>query len=220
MKIATWNLERVKPKLTADIIDKLHEIDADIVILTETHNSIHLDGYHSIATSYLPAELDGVPYRHGEQRVNVLSKYAFKQQFTTYDCYTAVCVDVITPLGLLTVYGSIIGVLGNRQPRFDNDIKGHLSDFQQVFPGKQVCFAGDLNTTFSGRAWPSTKARQCLQHAFEQHQLTNTTAGLSDHVDHIVISNQLLQNKTLSIAVWNENKQLSDHAGCAVTIMP
>lgn len=81
--------------------------------------------------------------------------------------------DIETPFGLLNVYGSIIGVFANRQPCFDNDLNGQLTDFEKIFPGRPVCFAGDLNVTFSGRPWPSYKARQTIVDAFINYGMTN-----------------------------------------------
>lgn len=52
---------------------------------------------------------------------------------------------------MLTVFSSIIGVFAKRQPRFDNDLKVQLANFEKTIPGKQVCFTGDLNITFSRR---------------------------------------------------------------------
>lgn len=119
---------------------------------------------------------------------------------------------------MLTVYGSIIGVFGNRQPRFDSDLNGQLSDFEILFPNRQICFAGDLNTTFSGRPWPSKKAREILIDAFDRFELINTTADIVDTVDHIVLSDELLINKKLEIEIWNTKKKLSDHVGHMITL--
>jgi hypothetical protein len=146
-----------------------------------------------------------------------LTKYKTTTQHKTFDSYTAVCADVETPYGLLTVYGSIIGVFANRQPRLDEDLNGHLADFEKIFPGRQVCMAGDLNVTFSGRPWPSNKARQTLSDAFKTHKLTNTTADIADTVDHIILSNDFLEDKHIEIETWNTDKKLSDHVGHMVT---
>ena len=137
---------------------------------------------------------------------------------TTNDDGSASFTDIETHFGLLTVYGSIIGVFGSRQPRFDNDLSGHLSDFEKIFPGRQICFAGDLNITFSGQPWPSNKARQALVDTFKKYGLTNTTANMADTVDHIVLSNDFLDSKQLEIETWNTDKKLSDHVGHLLTL--
>lgn len=218
MRIATWNIQRLEKRKNQLILDKLAEIDADILVLTETNSFIQPDHYNCISTDLLPADYDNINYHLGEIRVNILTKYKIATQHKTYDKYTSVCADIETPLGLLTVYGSIIGVFGNQQPRFDNDLYGQLADFEKIFPGRKVCFAGDLNITFSGYPWPSRKARQTLMEAFRKVGLINTTANIADTVDHIVLSKELLINKQVEIETWNEEKKLSDHVGHVVRL--
>ncbi len=213
MRIATWNLERLIKRKNQLVLDKLAEINADILVLTETNSIIQLDNYTCIQTEFLPTNFDNIQYADGENRVSILTKYKATTRHKTFDSFTTVCTDIETPFGLLTVYGSIIGVFGNRQPRFYNDLNGQLADFEIIFPGRQVCFAGDLNVTFSGRPWPSKKARQILVEVFDKFGLTNTTANIADTVDHIVLSKDFLKNKHLEIETWNTNKKLSDHVG-------
>ena len=218
MRIATWNLQRLDKRKNQQILDKLVDINADILVLTETSSIIQLDKYNSVSTDSLPTNFDNIKYIAGENRVSIWTKYKTTTQHKTFDCFTTVCTDIETPFGLLTVYGSIIGVFANRQPRFDNDLNGQLADFEKIFPGRQVCFTGDLNVTFSGRPWPSNKARQTLVDAFKNFGLTNTTAKIADTVDHIVLSNDFIENKNLEIKTWNTDKKLSDHVGHLLTL--
>ena len=218
MKIATWNLERLIKRKKQLVLDKLAEINADILVLTETNSIIQLENYTCISTDSLPTEFDNIKYADGENRVSILTKYKATTLHTTFDSFTTVCTDIETPFGLLTVYGSIIGVFANRQPRFDNDLNGQIKDFEKIFPGRQVCFAGDLNVTFSGRPYPSNKARQILLDSFDKFGLTNTTANIVDTVDHIVLSNNFLENKHLEIETLNTDKKLSDHVGHLLTL--
>lgn len=218
MRIATWNLERLIKRKNQLVLEKLVDINADILVLTETNTIIQPDNYTCISTDILPTDFDNIKYSAGENRVSILTKYKATTCHKTFDSFTAVCADIDTPFGLLTVYGSIIGVFANRQPRFDNDLCGQLADFEKIFPGRQVCFAGDLNVTFSGRPYPSNKARQTLVEAFKTYGLTNVTANIADTVDHIVLSKDFLENKHLEIETWNEDKKLSDHVGHVLTL--
>jgi exonuclease III len=218
MRIATWNLQRLEKRKNQQIIDKLVDINADILVLTETSSIIQLENYTYFSTDPLTTYFDNIKYESGENRVSILTKYKTTTQHKTFDRFTTVSTDIETPFGLLTVYGSIIGVFANRQPRFDNDLNGQLADFEKIFPGGQVCFTGDLNVTFSGRPWPSNKARQTLVDAFKNYGLTNTTANIADTVDHIVLSNDFLENKHLEIDTWNTDKKLSDHVGHLLTL--
>lgn len=218
MRIATWNLQRLEKRKNQLILDKLIDIDADILVLTETNAIIQLDNYTCISTDILPNDFDNIKYRAGENRVSILTKYKPTTQYQTFDSFTTVCTDIETPFGSLAVYGSIIGVFGNRQPRFDNDLNAQLADFKKLFPSRQVCLAGDLNVTFSGQPWPSNKARQTLMEAFNALGLTNTTSNIADTVDHIVLSIDFIKDKQLIIETWNEDKKLSDHVGHVLTL--
>lgn len=218
MKIATWNLQRLEKKKNQEILDKLAEINADILVLTETSSKIQLENYCCISTDPLPIQYDGIKYEEGENRVSIWTKYTSIAQHKTFDNYTTVCTELETPLGLLMVYGSIIGVFANRQPRFNNDLNGQLQDFEKLFKDKQVCFAGDLNVTFSGRPWPSMKARQILIDAFQLHNLTDTTANIEDTVDHIVLSTNLIKDRDMQFETCNIDKKLSDHVGHMLTV--
>jgi hypothetical protein len=218
MKIATWNLQRLDKRKNQQILDKLVNINADILVLTETNSIIQLDNYNSVSTDPLPTNFDKINYEFGENRVSILTRYKITTQHNTFDSFTTVCTDIDTPFGLLAVYGSIIGVFANRQPRFDKDLNGQLADFGKIFPSRQVCFAGDLNVTFSGRPWPSNKARQTLVDTFKNYGLINTTANIDNNVDHIVLSKDFLEGKHLDIKTWNTDKILSDHVGHLVTL--
>jgi exonuclease III len=213
MRIATWNLQRLDKRKNQQILEKLTDIDADILVLTETNTVIKLDNYNCVSTDLLPIEFDNIKYLVGENRVSILTKYNTTTRHQTFDNFTSVCTDIETPFGILTVYGTIIGVFANRQPRFDNDLNGQLADFEKIFPSRQVCIAGDFNVTFSGRPWPSNRARQTLNDSFDKLKLTNTTANIANTVDHIVLSNDFLDKKNLQIETWNTDKKLSDHVG-------
>jgi exonuclease III len=75
MRIATWNLQRLEKKKNQQILDKLANINADILVLTETSAKIHLDNYNCVSTDPLPTNFDNIKYDVGENRVSVLIKY-------------------------------------------------------------------------------------------------------------------------------------------------
>jgi exonuclease III len=218
MKILTWNIERPK-KANQIILDKLAEYNADIVVLTETNVVMSLGNEYSfIASATLPKGYDGIAYQTGENRTTIWTKYKFVLQHSTYDDYTAVCAQIAKPIGLLNVYGTIIGVFGGMGERFKNDLENQLLDFEHLSSEKSFCIIGDLNVTFSGRVYPSHDARNKLNAAFEKLNLVNLTAEIDNNVDHIVLSKDFLQNKKVSIETWNHDKVLSDHIGICLTI--
>lgn len=218
MKILTWNIERPKRENKL-IIEKLKEYNADIIILTETNAAIKLDSQYSfISTETLTEGFDGIKYFKGENRTTIWTKYKIKIQNKTFDRYTSVCAEIKTPIGLLNVYGTIIGVFGGIGERFKNDLENQILDFSNLKTDIPICIVGDLNVTFSGRVYPSHDARNKLNLIFEKLKLKNLTSDIQDNVDHIILSESLIKDKTVIIETWNHDKNLSDHIGICVTL--
>ncbi len=218
MKILTWNVER--PKISNQLIlDKLAEYNADVLILTET-NVIMNPGkeYIPIASETLIKGHDGINYQAGENRTTIWTKYKTSAYHKTYDNYTSVCAQIETPNGSLNVYATIIGVFGGIGERFKTDLENQLLDFEMLSSENSLCIVGDLNVTFSGRVYPSHDARNKLNTAFEKLKLTNLTSEIENNVDHIVLSKGFIENKKVTIEIWNHDKILSDHIGICLTI--
>ena len=140
------------------------------------------------------------------------------KRYSTYNDKTSVCADIKTESGVLTVYATIIGILGGTKPPFKEDLQSQLQDFNRLFPGKQVCIVGDYNITFTGRVYPSRLAREALNNVFEKFKLTNLTASTTGWVDHIAISGGFIGNKKVSFQNLNKKDELSDHIGVCATI--
>ena len=49
-----------------------------------------------------------------------------------YDARTALCVELETERGSLLVYGTIIGIFGNRHPNFKQDLVEQVKDFKRL----------------------------------------------------------------------------------------
>ena len=221
MKIINWNVGRPTKVKGEKILSKLKELNGDIVVLTETNASINPGPeYTLVATQDLPKDIEGklVTYKEGENRSSIWSKYPVSDTYLTYDHYTSVCADLLTPLGMLRVYATIIGVFGGKGDRFKEDLKGQLSDFDKLFLDKQVCLIGDFNIAFNGYPYPSKPDMKTMNKIIEQHNLTNLTSMIADSVDHVAISNNFLNDTEKSIILWNLDKRVSDHIGVSVSI--
>jgi len=219
MKILTWNIERLKSAAKKGLIlQVLRSFDADLVILTETHEAINLPGYYKASTSLLPALHDGIKYKDGENRVTIWSKYPISEKLVTSDQHTSVCAEVETPLGVLRMYGTIIGVFGGKGHRFHNDLLAQLKDIRHLLTSENSCIVGDLNTTFTGYVYPSHAARHALEVEFEEQGLINLTASIPDNVDHIIITKKFIGDRVVDLNIFNEDKSLSDHIGICVEI--
>ena len=219
MKIINWNVGRPTKNRGKQILDKLNELDGDILVLTETNSIVTPPAnYNLVSTKFLPTNFDGVIYADGENRTSIWTKFPVAKAYKTFDDVTSVCADISTPFGLLTIYATIIGVFGGKGQRFQDDLQGQLQDFDNLFSNKQVCLIGDYNVTFTGFVYPSYLARQTLNSVFEKFVLTNLTSSISDSVDHIAISNDFIKSKKIKLDSWNLDKSLSDHIGVSITL--
>jgi hypothetical protein len=218
MRIATWNLER--PSKTSSklplIIQEIARINADILILTETNEAVYLgNAYQSYHTTEPPDDY----YKPGERRVSIYSKFPFTKSFETFDAQTSICASFNTPLGELSVYGTIIGVHGNRPKSFNIDLEKQIKDFHRIAALSVLCIAGDLNISFSDNYYFTNEGRDKLNNSLAQLDLINTTAGIPENIDHIILPHRFIANKNIQTSTWNNDKKLSDHIGVMVEIV-
>ena len=216
MKIATWNLERptTTGKKNASIESALAAVNADIFILTETNESINPgSGYYSIHSVEAAENF----YTEGERRVSIFSKYPFRKQIPTFNAETALCVQIQTPEGELAIYGTIIGTHGNREASFQTDLELQILDFNKIAAEHGLCIAGDFNISFSDNYYYTKAGRDSLTGCFDLLGLVNTTADISENIDHIILPKSFIDKKP-NTEEWNRDKKLSDHIGVAVTL--
>lgn len=218
MKITTWNIERplkASPK-NAEVISLLRSMEADIYILTETHEVIQpFDDYHCFSTT----ELDGPFYKEGERRTMIWSRYPAIKTFPTYDDKTAICVQLDTPLGKLIVYGTVMGVFGNRKPDYLDEVSKQIADIRQLAAQGPVCLAGDLNMTFRDNYYHTEAGRKLLNNAFAELNLKILTYDVAKNIDHVVVSQEFINGrKCWTEPPVNTDYKLSDHIGVVVNI--
>ena len=218
MKIATWNIERLKSsKKLAGIIAQLHAIDADLLILTEADERVILPQYENVLMS---EPLNAPYYNTHEHRTIIYSKYKLIGTDNTYDGETAVCACLETPNGPLAVYGTIIGIHGNRRPSFKENLEEQLLDFDFISHKMPLCIAGDFNISFSDNYYFVKHGRDSLNACFARNNLVNLTTELPEAIDHIVLSKSFVGNRTVKLTEWNLDKSLSDHKGVCVELIP
>ena len=115
LRIATWNVERLKHKRKLEKIKNIcNDLNADIFVLTETDAQIKLKHKNYFQTS----QLDKNFYKPTENRVTIFTNYNPVKIYRTFDKFTAICVELETEFGNLLVYGTIIGISGNRNKNF------------------------------------------------------------------------------------------------------
>lgn len=218
MKIATWNVARPtkNSKRVPLILDHLKSVDADILILTETNEMLDLGNQYNFFHSTKPQETF---YTDGEKRVSIYSKYKSTGQIETFRSDTSICINFDTPLGNLAVYGTIIGINGNKRKNFITDLEEQLFDFERIAKTNNLCIGGDLNMTFTDNYYFTIDGRAKLNKAFDELSLTNLTADIPENIDHIILPNKFFNTKE-GVGTWNNpvDKKLSDHKGVFVTV--
>ena len=224
MRIATWNIERLKHKRELDrIIECCDNQKADILVLTETDAQAHpnlLYGFHTPKLSEAPSDypLRSI-YKPTENRVSIFTNYPCVKHHETYDKYTALCVEFETPAGNLLVYGTIIGIQGSRgkgAESFKKDLLRQAEDFARLSRRGFLCICGDFNCSFADSYYFTAWSRNMLMKAFDQNNISLLTRNQANCIDHIAISKEFLADEHAIISEWNLDKKLSDHKGIAV----
>ncbi len=220
MRIATWNIERLKHK------DKLEQIKrncldmkADILVLTEADSRLDL-GYSGFYST--PPAKDVLPRLYGdtENRVTICANYPIQRTYETYDKYTAACMEVETELGNLIVYGTIMGIFGNREKSYEEDLKKQIEDIKRLSSIGNLCVIGDYNCSFSDNYYFTKNGRQSVIDVFDECRITMLTASRKECIDHISISDSFVGQAEIAVDEWNYDKSLSDHKGIVVDIKP
>ncbi len=218
MKIATWNVERLKHKKALDeILLECENTQADILVLTETDTRLQPSYRYCIQT---PMFSDIAPnyYANSENRVSIFTKYPCVRRYETFDKYTSICCEFETELGNILVYGTIIGIFGNRERSFQADLHKQIKDFARLSVGNNLCICGDFNCSFADNYYYTKRGRDSLQNAFDKESICLLTGDIKECVDHIAISKRIVADTEIRIDEWNLQKTLSDHKGITVTI--
>lgn len=221
MRIATWNIERLKHKKDIKTIIRLcEEQEADIFVLTETDEQVRLNlryGFHTPKLSLAPSDY-ALPttYKSTENRVSIFTRFPCIKQHDTYDQYTALCVELETDVGNLLVYGTVIGVTGNRSPSFQKDLLRQVDDFKQLSNLGNLCICGDFNCSFADNYYFTKFGRDTLLDSFSSNAISLLTKERQECIDHIALSQELLNGADIQISEWNLDKTMSDHKGISV----
>jgi endonuclease/exonuclease/phosphatase family metal-dependent hydrolase len=243
MRIATWNVERVKPrgwKIAPAQRRRMAEVSADIWILTETHvDHCPGDGYAALHT---PPVTERRP--DCERWVGIWSRYpisAIVEPRPRGRGTLAACVD--TPIGELIVYGCVIpwaneptladgsaATMWRAHAECIEQIDDDLAMIRDRHPGLPIVLAGDFNQDRDDSGWYGTAAvRRQLSGVLARHDLACPTAldvvaaGLlrTHHlVDHICVTSTLAQRVEVSCweTVDESGTRLSDHPTVAVDL--
>lgn len=122
MKIATWNIERLKHiKELDNMQDICNALMVDIFVFTESDTRMSLNYKNCFCSESLAEEVYNIGdkpivYADTERRISIFTNYECVDKHSTFDERTALCVEMKTPVGNIIVYGCIVGIVGNRHP--------------------------------------------------------------------------------------------------------
>ena len=202
MKIATWNVERIKHQSSLDeMIYAVDAVQADILVLTEIDERIKPNYRYSFNTPKLhkaPADYH-MPgrykdyavadvYADTENRVSIYTNYPCVSQHKTYDRFTALCIELETEAGNLLVYGTIIGIIGNRDESFKQDLLQQVGDFERLSKLRNICVCGDFNCSFADYYYFTKFGRETFRESFTRNKIALLTGSRQECIDHIAIS--------------------------------
>jgi hypothetical protein len=244
VKIATWNLARVLPTNTercAEIVRWLDAVDADVWVLTETHDAVSPGSGYSAVSAGQPDR----PGEPGERWATIWSRLPIEPLPPTRDMARSVAALVHPPDGApLVIYGTVLPWLGSRWRDFPADnglafraaLAAQLADWIALvrqFPDCDLCVIGDLNQDLSRRYYYGSRAnRTALLDALVSVGLTALTADPGDPVralaplrasiDHICFPTRVAQRGPARLELWPPgvapDARLSDHFGVAADL--
>lgn len=244
MRVATWNVERPKAvdhRKNPFLLSRIAELDADIWVLTETHDCISPGpGYTAVSTT----EFAGG--RPGERKTTIWSRHPARP-LPTFDSAIATCAEVQAGGASFLVYGTVIPYHANRGPtgaarnweEHHRSIPLHGEDWRRLrsrFPDHRVIVAGDFNQSRDGRRyswggqWYGTaKGRDLLTRELEQSGLVCVTEDdlvaqalvATSVIDHICLD-RVTAMQVVAVGAWEpgegEGVRLSDHSGVYVDL--
>jgi len=232
-RIANWNVERPQ-KLNQKsnlAIETINELNADVIVLTETSNVIQLNNYKYISKT---KEYDVYP---NEQSAVIYSKWEIEKEIISTQSEVAALIRA--PFGKIIVYATIIsyhmsGVNDNGKfykrnykawERHKEEIELSNKDWKYInslYPDIPLLILGDFNQTRDGykRGYGTEECRQLLSDKLFDNQLTciteedfSLTNKLSPdpkknttrrNIDHICVSNKWLENlDSYYIGAWD-----------------
>jgi len=231
-KIANWNLERPKQnsKKTKPALEKIKEINADIIVLTETSNAVDLSSYYPYKVS-----TEAFERTPDEQWVTIWSKWKIIKQIPTFDNNRTVSCIIETPFGETIFYGTIIpyhqaGVSGVRYGNLnykpweyhEKDLYKQSENWSELLNKEKIPLfvIGDFNQSrYNNQGYGTKKVRQILTDLLSNLDLRCVTeidfskeylspdpkkGKTRNNIDHICISEILLNKmKEYKVGAWN-----------------
>lgn len=234
MRIATWNVAYgLGTFVNQQRLAQMLRVDADVWILTETHDSLSLQRHGYVPTYSAQRPLGDGTSRNvidGSRWVTVWSRSPVRRRLALADASRTVGCVIDTEAGDLVVYGTVLPWYNDTETAgMDVALATQRREWKLLTAENQhACVAGDFNVNLGGpHYYGSKKSKAAVAAALSEAGLTAITDfshtpereyGL---IDHIAFSTQLAKEAAL-VAVWpgrsDAGKVLSDHPGVATDV--
>lgn len=236
LRIGTWNLEHAIPKRRRALSSFIASMDADVWVLTETHDEVVPEGARAAAHAVQrPAEAPQV--RVGSRWVSIWSRYGEFERIDlpgTDEVRTVTARFMLADGRWLLVYGTVLpwpGDIVHKGPeaRFA-ETERQLEEWRvlrDAYPVDIFCIAGDFNADMgTGAYFGSRRVIDLLSGAFAELQLDCVTspdkARAGDPniplIDHIALSASVSARTSIA-QIWPARPgELSDHGGVVVKV--
>lgn len=237
LRVGTWNVEYAagEAKNRARLA-RLEAADADVWVLTETHDDLDLSRTHpvSLSTDQRPTG------RRGARWTTVWSRWPLRR-LDVGDPVRTVAALVEAPAGPLVVYGTVLPWHSDPGPDPTRPKKAWSEQYRVIpeqgaewkalaaaHPRAMLVVAGDLDMSLGGpHYYGTTDGRALLRDAMDGAGLACATetgrvpAGALAHppIDHVLVR---ADRATAVVAAWegrtDDGARMSDHSGLVVAI--
>jgi hypothetical protein len=233
MRIGTWNVEYAYERRLPALLEVLRSNPADILILTETHDSLMPPGLTNAAHS-LPRPRNWPGIRDGSRWVSIWSRFPLLERVDLPDADKERTVAAMFDAGerKLLVYGTVLPWKGDRGI-FNWDEHHRVIDQQcdewrrlrSIHADVELCVAGDFNTDMgTGGRYGTRRGIAALREGLTACGLYCATApdafGIQSlphlPIDHIAVPLTWRARASI-VACWAaDRKQTSDHSGLII----
>lgn len=235
LRVATWNVEyAADAERNARRLELLQAADADIVVLTETHDDLRLDGYEATSTLQRPGAQVGARW------TTIWSRLAVLRVIATEDPLRTVAVELESDL---LVYGTVLP--WHSDPGPSECKKVNWSEYRRVVPiqgaewlalrrqhpGHTLMVAGDFNQSLGERHYYGGKElrrlleQECTAAGLDvltglAHQQVPLAHPAIDHVAVAPAHGQRAHRNHLTgwEGAWEGPGRLSDHSAVVVEV--
>ena len=234
MKIATWNVAYGRgATLNNRRREQMREIDADVWVLTETHDGLSPGG------AYTPIHSAQRPMSHerivpGSRWVSIWARDRLDaRRLSVTDVERTVACVISSGAGPLWIFGTVLPWYHDRdRDGFLVELGRQRQDWEHNF--REVsplgCLAGDFNVNLGGpHYYGRTDSQQAVQQALSSldmvavtdHAHTSPARPAFGLIDHLAVSSSISVLKNPP-TVWERSngrgELMSDHAGAAVEL--